>query len=146
MPTITFLIDRRHGRRGHIWPYLYQKEKQNQNIMATLKTIPTSNWATDTNAQHITLKDRFNAFADGQKSRQTLWFMVSLIFMGVMILPVPAVLMYYFNAPIAVLGVTMVCFFANIIANMGGEGIRTTILFFGASVLIHLVMILAFII
>jgi hypothetical protein len=116
--------------------------------MATLKTISTSNWATDThtNTQHTTLKDRFNAFADSQKDRQTLWFMVSLIFMGVMILPVPAVLMYYFNAPIIVLGVTMFCFFANIIANMGGEGIRTTIFFFAASVLIHLAMILAFVI
>jgi len=114
--------------------------------MATLKTLTTANWAVDnnnTNTQHLTLKERFNLFADSQKDRHTVWFMASLIFMGVMILPIPAVLMYYFNAPILVLGVTMVCFFANIIANMGGEGIRTTIFLFAACVAIHLVMIIA---
>jgi len=55
------------------------------------------------------------------------------------------VLMYYYDAPIFVLAVTMVLFFANIIAGMGGSGIRILLNFFAASVLIHLVMVAVFI-
>jgi hypothetical protein len=114
--------------------------------MATLKTITPTTWALDnhTATRQVTIVDKFNAFADSQKERHAVWFMVSLIVMGVLMLPVPAVLMYYYNAPLIVLGVTMTCFFGNIIANMGGAGIRTTLLFFATSMVIHLAMILAF--
>ncbi len=47
------------------------------------------------------------------------------------------------NAPGIVLAITMVCFFTTIIANMGGEGIRTTLTLLAASVLIHIAMVLA---
>jgi len=55
-------------------------------------------------------------------------------------LPLPILLIGYFNAPIAVLGVTMVSFFANFVANMGGSGIRTTLSCFFASIIIHVDM------
>ena len=74
-----------------------------------------------------------------------MWFLVSLMMQGVLFLPIPAVLMYYFDAPIVVLGITMVLFFANIIAGMGGSGIRTVLSFFAASVIIHLAMLVVFI-
>ncbi len=89
--------------------------------------------------------NKFIDFADGQSKNRTAWFLLSLLFQGVLLLPVPAALMYYYNAPIYVLAVTMVFFFANIIAGMGGSSIRVLITLFGASILVHLLMIAAFV-
>lgn len=88
---------------------------------------------------------KFIDFADSQSKNRTAWFLVSLLFQGVLFLPVPAALMYYCNAPIYVLAVTMIFFFANIIAGMGGSSIRVLITLFGVSILVHLLMIAAFI-
>lgn len=93
-----------------------------------------------------TLLGKWNLFMESQAERITLWFLVSLLFQGVLILPVPAALIYYANAPVAVLAVTLTLFFANIIAGMGGAGIKTLLWLFAASVMIHLLMILIFII
>lgn len=89
--------------------------------------------------------NKFMDFADGQSKNRTAWFLVSLLFQGVLLLPVPAALMYYYDAPIYVLAVTMIFFFANIIAGMGGSSIRVLIALFGISVLVHLLMIAVFI-
>ncbi|RWY53768.1 hypothetical protein [Mucilaginibacter gilvus] len=91
------------------------------------------------------LWSKWNAFADAQADSKTLWFIVSLIAQGVLFLPVPAALIYYFNAPLAVLAVTLGLYFANIISGMGGAGIRVMLLFFLASVFIHFLMIAVFI-
>jgi hypothetical protein len=87
---------------------------------------------------------KLTAWADKQAPNRTLWFMVSLIAQGVLFLPVPAVLLYYFDAPLAVLAVTLGLFFSNIIAGMGGAGIRVMLGFFAFSILAHLLMILVF--
>lgn len=89
--------------------------------------------------------NRFLAFADSQAKNRTAWFLVSLVSQGVLFLPIPAALMYYYNAPIFVLAVTMTLFFANVIAGMGGSGIRALILLFVGSVLVHLMMLVIFI-
>jgi len=81
---------------------------------------------------------------DSQSSRITLWFLVSLLFQGVLILPVPAILIYFANAPVAILMVTLTLFFGNIIAGMGGAGIKTLLWLFASSIAIHLLMILVF--
>lgn len=113
--------------------------------MATLKTLAPVTWTTGNHTEifHSNLWTKYLAYADSQKDNRTLWFFISLMVHGVLLLPVPAILMYYFNAPVAVLVVTMSCFFFNFIANMGGAGIRTTLLSFWGSLLIHLVMIIA---
>ncbi|RKR83568.1 hypothetical protein BDD43_3778 [Mucilaginibacter gracilis] len=85
------------------------------------------------------------AFADSQAPKKTLWFLISLVSQGVLFLPIPALLMYYFNAPIAVLAVTLILFFANFIAGMGGSNIRTTLTLFAASIAIHVLMLLVYI-
>lgn len=117
--------------------------------MATLKAIDQVSWMAEnhtTRTNHTThnlnLWDKFMAYADSQKPNHTLWFFITLIGQGVLFLPIPAVLMYYYDANITVLAITMVCFFTTIIANMGGEGIRTTLTLLAASVLIHIVMVL----
>lgn len=115
--------------------------------MATLKTTAPNTWTipAKTTAATPNLWNKFLAFADTQKSNRTAWFFTMLMVHGILLLPVPAVLCYYFNAPNGILAITMVAFFANLIANMGGAGIRTTITLFAASVLVHLLMILIFV-
>jgi hypothetical protein len=103
--------------------------------------VPTQ-WA---NAQPIPIKlsilDKWNALADKQAENKTLWFIVSLIAQGVLFLPIPAALIHYFNAPLPVLAITLGLYFANIIAGMGGAGIRVMLLLFASSVFLHLLMI-----
>lgn len=108
----------------------------------------TAQWAADRSNEKskANIYDRFMAYADTQADSKTLWFMVSLIAQGVLFLPVPAVLMFYFGAPIYVLVVTLTLFFANVIAGMGGNGIRTLMSLFAASIIIHLLMLIIFII
>ena len=109
--------------------------------MQTLNT--TSAWATHPENYNLNLWAKYLAYADSQKNNHPLWFFISLMVHGVVFLPVPAILMFYYNASIMVLITTMVCFFANFIANMGGVGIRTTLFLFAASIVIHLIMIIA---
>ena len=82
---------------------------------------------------------------DAQAEHKTMWFLFSLIFQGVFFLPIPAVLMYYYHAPIIVLPITFGLYLANIIVGMGGSGIRIVIgtLFF--SILVNLGMLALFI-
>ncbi|WP_158826780.1 hypothetical protein [Mucilaginibacter lacusdianchii] len=113
--------------------------------MATLKTIAPATWTIqeqEVTYNNVSLWTRFIQFADTQKGNRTLWFFINLMIHGVFFLPLPAVLMYYYDAPVGVLAITMACFFANLIANMGGAGIRTTLMLFFASVAIHVLMIL----
>jgi hypothetical protein len=118
--------------------------------MATLKTIAPATWINTANHTadsnySLNLVARFNHFADSQKQSHTLWFFLVLMVHGVLFLPLPAVLSYYYDAPVVVLAVTMICFFTNLIANMGGAGIRATLLFFGGSILLHVLMALIYI-
>lgn len=91
----------------------------------------------------ISLISRWNGFMESQSASKTLWFLVSLIVQGIFLLPEPAVLIYYFNAPVLVLAVTLTFFFANIIAGMGGAGIKTLLWLFVSSIAVHLLMLLA---
>src|SRR5579863_996707 len=99
-------------------------------IMATLKTDIHANWSTagPTSEKRVGLRDKFTAFADRQQDRKVIWFFLALTVQGIFFLPMPAALMYYYNASIIVLLITMFCFFTNIIAYMGGAGIRTVLL------------------
>lgn len=115
--------------------------------MATLKTTVAANWnnhietaATQTVKTDKCIWAKYLAFVDGQRNNRTLWFFISLMIHATVFLPLPILLIGYFNAPIAVLGVTMVSFFANFVANMGGSGIRTTLSCFFASIIIHVGM------
>jgi hypothetical protein len=82
---------------------------------------------------------------DGQADHKTIWFLFSLVFQGVLFLPIPAVLMYYYNASIIVLPITFGLYLANIIVGMGGSGIRTVIGFFMFTALVNLVMLAIYI-
>lgn len=113
--------------------------------MTTISANTT--WAAKDAAQNKThnLLYKWNLLMESQAERITLWFLVSLIFQGVFFLPVPAALIYYAGAPVLVLAVTLTLFFANIIAGMGGAGIKTLLWLLASSIVIHLLMILVFI-
>ena len=113
--------------------------------MATLKTNVSATWATTAHIDntHVSLWNKLTAFADSQHERKAMWFFLALIVQGVFFLPLPAFLMYYYNAPIIVLLITLTCFFTTIIAYMGGAGIRSVLLLSVASVLIQVLTTIA---
>jgi hypothetical protein len=114
--------------------------------MAT--TISThTQWATQTEDQ-ISAKTIFSKWLtiiDSQADSKTLWFMISLIAQGVLFLPIPAVLTFYYHAPVMVLAITLPLFFANIVMGMSGAGIRTIMGLFITSIIIHLIMLAVYI-
>ena len=114
--------------------------------MDTLKLQPTiSESHIETIEKTYSIADRLSAFIESQKDKRLAWFMISLLAQAVLILPIPAVLIYYYNASESILIVTLGLFFANIIAGMGGAGIKTLLWLFASSAAVHLLMILLFI-
>jgi hypothetical protein len=116
--------------------------------MTTTTISANTRWSAEAPAQthKTTIYNKFVAFTDSQTEHKTLWFMVSMIVQGIFFLPVPALLMFSYNAPAVVLIITLSLFFANVILGMGGAGVRTLLSVFAASILIHLLMLATFII
>lgn len=113
--------------------------------MATL-TSARNNWASTQNRKtNLNFWNKWLAFADRQVKYRTAWFLISLVFQGVFFLPVPAALTFYYGAPVYILGITLLLFFANVIAGMGGSGIRTMLTLFAVSIIVHLAMVLIYI-
>lgn len=81
------------------------------------------------------------AIVDNQAENKTAWFLFTLVFQGVLFLPIPAVLLYYYQAPIIVLPITFGLFLGSIIVGMGGSGIRVVIGWLLMSLLINLGML-----
>jgi len=114
--------------------------------MNTLKTNAHWNWTIQMRqTRDINVIGKYNRFVDGQASNHTLWWFLSLMVHGNLILAIPAVLIYYYDAPVMVIAVTISCFFASLVANMGGSGIRVTLNVFFLSLLINLTMLLYYI-
>jgi hypothetical protein len=117
--------------------------------MNTFKLNAPIQWAGETTTatkQTVTFWDKYTSFTNGQAKNRTAWFMVSLLAQGVLFLPIPALLIYYFSAPVLIIVITLALFFANIIAGMGGSGIRTMITLFAVSIAVHVIMLATFII
>lgn len=85
------------------------------------------------------------AAIDRQAENKTAWYVFSLLFQGVLFLPIPAVLMYYYHSSIIVLPITFGFYLANIIAGMGGSGIRFVIGLFILTALVNLGMLAMYI-
>jgi hypothetical protein len=102
---------------------------------------PQTQWNPERGITHFTASQKFLATLDNQISNITLWYIVSMIAQGILFLPVPAALIFYFNAPLWLLPITLILFFGNIIAGMGGAGIRFILALFISSVIIHLSML-----
>ncbi len=85
------------------------------------------------------------AILDNQAGNKTAWYLVTLVLQGVLFLPIPAVLMYYYHAPIFVLPITFGLYLGSIIVGMGGSGIRVIIGWLLMSMLINLGMLAVYI-
>ncbi|WP_142529579.1 hypothetical protein [Pedobacter westerhofensis] len=91
----------------------------------------------------ISLWAKFITFADSQKENRLAWFLVSLILHATMLVPITFILVYSLDGHvIPCLAVSMIIFFANIVANMSGANTRSTIFLFGLSLLIHSVILI----
>jgi hypothetical protein len=110
--------------------------------MDTIKLLSPTDWThKPSTALHLTLWNKALVMADSQAKYRTFWYIFSLIVQGVLFLPVPAVLLYYYNAPMLCLVITLSLFFANIILGMGGSSVRVLILCFALSIVLHLAML-----
>jgi len=126
MTNISRQCDDGHENKDHTCRYL---NYQNINIMATiaLTTQPAPS-----------LWTKFITFADGQQKNRLAWFLVSLILHATMLVPVTFILVYSLDGyVIPSLAVSMIIFFANIVANMSGANTRSTIFLFGLSLVVH---------
>jgi hypothetical protein len=110
--------------------------------MQTTLSIP-ANLADNASAQQhkVSILHKWTAFEDSQAKNLTLWYLLSMMVQGIFFLPIPALLIYTFRAPVIILFVTLGLFFANIIAGMGGLGIRAIISLFAISFIAHLLMV-----
>jgi len=109
-------------------------------------TITQQNqWTAEQPIAETSIRTKWLSMLDSQESNKTLWYVFSLIAQGVLFLPLPTLLIYYFHAPIFILPVTLCLYFANIIAGMGGAGIRLLLSVFSMSVLLHVLMVIIFV-
>jgi hypothetical protein len=108
--------------------------------MATHK-LQTSTSIVNTTS-NVSLIKRFNDFADGQQPYAIVWWIVSLTVLGGLFLPLTFLLVYSLGGPAApFLALSMISFFASLVANMGGMGIRVALSTFFFSIALHLAMI-----
>jgi hypothetical protein len=98
------------------------------------------NATTNPKIQSLSIYGKWLALEDTQAKNKTLWYLVSMMTQGILFLPIPAYLIYYYHAPVFIVAITMVLFFSNIIAGMGGYGIRVLISIFSISILAHIIM------
>jgi hypothetical protein len=105
-----------------------------------------TNWIDKTKAQLNAdqPENKWAVFFDSQKKNTTAWFLISMMVQGILFLPIPAVLIYSFNAPAIILIFTLGLFFANIIAGMSNAGVKTIIYLFAAGVIMNLSLLAIF--
>ena len=119
-----------------------QKQIKMETAINTSIVKEDHNWLT---VKETHMWANLMAKLDSEAEHKTIWFLFSLIFQGVLFLPIPAVLMYYYNASIVVLPITFGLYLANIIVGMGGSGIRMVIGFFMFTILVNLFMLALYI-
>jgi len=115
--------------------------------MSTILNAPIT-WTNKTLSETKVEKpvNRLSIFLDQQAKYVTMWFLVSMIVQGIFFLPLPALLIFTFNAPAYILIFTLGLFFANLIAGMSSSGIKTIVYLFVASILVNLCLLLIFVI
>lgn len=94
--------------------------------------------------QKVNFIEKFNAFADGQKNWAIAWWFAALGGVGGFVLPITFLIVYSLGGPvIPFLAISMVSFFACIISNMSGMGIRSSLATLFVSLGLHIAMIFA---
>jgi len=116
--------------------------------MSTIINAP-SHWITGPAIQKqkndSNIYNKLVVFADNQAKNMTSLFTTSLIAQCVLFLPLPALLIFYYHGPVIVLAIAITLFFANIIACIGGQGMRSIVSIF-ALIIIDLIMLVMFLV
>jgi hypothetical protein len=116
--------------------------------METLINAP-SNWiaepATQKQKNGSNIYNKLIVFADNQAKNMTTLFSISLIAQCVLFLPLPVLLMFYYHVPVIVLAIVITSFFANIIACIGSQGVRSVVSI-SALIIIDLIMLVIFLV
>ena len=108
--------------------------------MATLTFTNAKRQATV--AQESLLTKYLN-FADAQKPNHLVWFLFSIILHAGALVPLTFIIVSYLGgAVVPCLAISMIIFFANIVANMSSASTRITIFLFGFSLLAHVGIVL----
>jgi hypothetical protein len=95
------------------------------------------------NPKKTSIWEKWHALEDTQANKKTMWFTLSLIVQGIF-LPIPVYLIFYHHAPVFLGILSLMLYFSNMIAGMGGDRIRVTISIFALSFLTHLTMLLVY--
>lgn len=114
--------------------------------MATLKTTTAINWThtATVNTPEISLWAKYLKFADSQKPNHLFWWLISLLLHSTMFVPLTFVIVSSLGGHTApFLAISMILFFFNIVANMGGASTRVTIFLFALSLVAHASIIAA---
>ncbi|HEY4198245.1 MAG TPA: hypothetical protein VGM63_22045 [Mucilaginibacter sp.] len=99
----------------------------------------------ETAAKPYSIYKKFIDFADSQTEKRAAWFLISILGPGVLFLPIPAALMYYYDASVWTLAVTVVLFFASLVVGMGGSKIGVLIALLGVNIIVHISLILMYV-
>lgn len=82
-------------------------------------------------------------FADGQKSNHMAWFLINISFHATLFVPLTFLLVSVMGGQVLIsLGVSMVVFFINLVANMSSMSTRVTIALFAMSAIVHAAILL----
>ena len=92
-----------------------------------------------------TIHEKYLAFVRREDKDKTVWFILALVLQGTLILPVPAILLFYYNAPIYVLVITLITYFPNLITAMTGASLRVTLAIFICCLVINWGMLLCYV-
>jgi hypothetical protein len=85
---------------------------------------------------------KYAAYAKTQEPNAVAWWVGSLFIHGGILVPLTFLLVYTLEGPTPLfLGISLICFFVNFIANMGGASFKFTFNSFVFSLLVHIVMV-----
>jgi len=113
--------------------------------MATIKINTHAHWIAESATQKANnIRDRWLVIAGSIAKNTTSGFRISLTAQCLLFIPLPSLLIFYYHAPISVLAIIFILFFANIIASINGSGMRAIISIF-AMCIIDLLMLVIFI-
>jgi len=84
----------------------------------------------------------YASFAKRQEPYAVAWWVGSLFIHGCFLVPLTFLLVYSLDGPTPLfLGISLICFFVNFIANMGGASFKFTFNSFAFSLFVHILMV-----
>jgi hypothetical protein len=113
--------------------------------MTTFKLNSSIDLKESATLKNSAIWNKFIAFADSQAKNRMPWFLIAFVFQAVLFLPIPAALMYYYNASVACLAVTVLLFFGFLVVGMTGFGICTLIFYTALCFAVNLTMVACYV-